>query len=171
MAASLGPSGLSGVESIKQVKQYHYTGITSIAGGGVDTLRTTPVVVSITPSSTSSKILVIATMNIDWTRSNAAGGFTLTRNGTQIGNPADPGAGYFVHTGFEYQGNADQSWMHNTIHYLDSPNSTSSLAYRVELKAQSGYTLYINRTQAGSQASQTDDGVATSTITVMEIGQ
>ena len=51
--------------------------------------------------------------------------------------------------------------------FLDSPSSTSSLTYKMQLKSSASGTVYINRTSDDSDNSTRARG--SSTITVMEV--
>lgn len=126
--------------------------------------------VSITPSSTSSKIFVTATVNYDSTRGNSGGGFAIFRNGSRLDSfiGVSNGIQFRVFGDFGANANADQSGMSRTIQFLDSPSSTSALTYDIRFTQDStGFTTYINRARADAQ--NTDDGRFASTITVMEI--
>jgi hypothetical protein len=114
--------------------------------------------VSITPSSSSNKILVIVTTN----HSNGANDFLmqLVRNSTVIGN----GTSGTVTNGFSMysSGAAVNSMMASCINFLDSPSTTSSTTYKIQVLGNSG-TTYVNR------RSSNDAFGGSSTITVMEI--
>jgi len=153
--------------AIIQVKHTHYTNVASFSAPGFNGIQALPFSVSIQPISTQNKILIIATWNGDWTRSNAGGGMILLRDGSEIGSAPDPGNGYFVMSGFEAQSNQDQSWMSNTLQFLDSPNSVSNIEYKMGFKGDQTY--YLNQTQSQRQATDGDDGVSASYITVMEV--
>ena len=87
---------------------------------------------SITPSSTSSKILVSVMSNI---RSSADASYTLYRGATNLA-----GSGAFVQI---YAGGADIRQL-MTINYLDAPSTTSATTYTLYFLAGSG-TAYINQ--------------------------
>ena len=116
----------------------------------------TGVSVSITPISTSSKILVTVSINGSSASYNA--GFQLLRGATNI----------YVGTG----GSANNSaWlypiityapMYVPIVYLDSPATTSSVTYKMQMRSD-GTAVYLNR-----RAADTAFGFPCS-ITVMEI--
>ena len=70
------------------------------------------------------------------------------------------------HINFEGTGNGNSIGDKN-ITFLDSPASTSSLTYKLQVKVQSGATAYVNRSMNDSNA---DYGPRTSSsITVMEV--
>jgi hypothetical protein len=124
---------------------------------------------SITPSSTSSRILVMYSVNYDSNRGNSGGGFRIYRDGSHItaASGAAAGSRYTVTGDFGSNNDADQSGMHRSFTYIDSPSSTSSLTYQIYIVQDSTFTTYINRSRA--DADQGDDGRYSSTITLMEI--
>jgi hypothetical protein len=104
---------------------------------------------TITPSATSSKILVLASGNLNNTGSGYWSYATIFRDGSNIAIDNDGfngiySAGGDTHTPFN-------------LHYLDSPNSTSSLTYDIRIRC-SGNTVRFNHEQN------------TSSLTLIEIG-
>ena len=92
---------------------------------------------SITPSSTSSKILLSATVNSFYTDSHPAGGYLyLYRDGSNIISGSEQVA-------WNYNGNGS---IVDTIglNYLDSPSSTSSLTYQIYFAKQAGGTTFVH---------------------------
>lgn len=84
--------------------------------------------VSITPASTSNKILIIVTST---TLSTSTGNYTIYRNSTDLGS-GTVGMG-------AVGGSSRQS---SCITYLDSPSSTSAITYQVYFKTDA--TAYLN---------------------------
>ena len=107
---------------------------------------------SITPSSTSSKVLVLVTLNASNQNSNGAAVLTIFR-GTVAGTNLF-GANGFA-TNYATSGNTVAA---AASIYLDSPATVSAQTYTVGLKTGS----VLNTATA-------QDGSATSTITLMEI--
>jgi hypothetical protein len=120
--------------------------------------------VSITPSSATNKILVFVDCSLAGNSTNAASA-RLVRNSTTI-----------------YVGDAAslrplglmQSYVNSDYYttrtggiYLDSPATTSSTTYKIQI-ASTGSTAYINRT-AGDRDATTYDYRTASSITVMEV--
>lgn len=109
---------------------------------------------TITPSSTSSKVLVIVSMPSGSTYKSttgtvAYGSYNLVRGATQI-NQAEMGViNYASSSGFNFY-----PLPHFT--HLDSPSTTSATTYKVQYKTSS--QIYIN------------DGTGTTTILLLEIG-
>jgi hypothetical protein len=92
---------------------------------------------SITPSATSSKIMVIATLPMKGAASvggDIQGGFQLVRGATAI--QAVPYA-FSV-----YQGASQWKFM-QTLSYLDSPSTTSSTTYKIQITALGGSSSTI----------------------------
>ena len=108
---------------------------------------------SITPSSSSSKVLVIVSLSgVGKSGSNTSAKYQLVRGSTAILG-IDNGVGFTNTTGFGISS--------ATANYLDSPSTTSSTTYKVQYGIDvSGGTVYINYNQ---------NNISTSTITLMEI--
>jgi hypothetical protein len=152
---------------ILQVKQTVKTDTFTTSASG--NIAITGLSVSITPSATSSKILVMYSVNYDNNRSNSGGGFRIYRNAsTLLANADSAGNRYLVNADFGANANQDQAGMHRSFTYLDSPSATSSLTYQLYIhKFDSSYTAYINRSQ--TDANEGDDPRMVSSITVMEV--
>ena len=121
--------------------------------------------VTITPSSTSSKIFLTATFN--WTGVNGATAAfcQLVRDTTALCNGDASGSRASV-TGANIVSDNNVSEQ-GAASFLDSPSSTSSLTYKMQLKSSASGTVYMNRTSDDSDNSTRARG--SSTITVMEI--
>ena len=123
--------------------------------------------VSITPSSSSNKILITAVLNTGHKVSSYYS-LRLEKDGTAIaiGDAAsNRSRGYFG------QGPRSNSELidNTTINFLDTAGSTSAITYNIAwyIAHESGSTLYLNRTFGDPDA---DYGQRTiSTITAMEI--
>ena len=106
---------------------------------------------SITPSSTSSKILVLVNSSAFTSSSNTEGAYTIYRGVSNIGDANGISRAY--------AGNSDAIYP-LSMHILDSPSSTSSVTYAV----------YMKRTQ-GSGTVQNNLRGCTQSITLQEIAQ
>ena len=128
----------------------------------------TGLAVSITPSSSTRKILV--TGSVCWGNSDAVPylvAMRLMRDATPI-CIADVVGSRTGHTiGAQGVYNIDNT-VFAPLNFLDSPATTSSTTYKVQGLAESGRTLWINR-GAETDGDQAITGRFTSTITVMEI--
>ena len=92
---------------------------------------------SITPSSTSNKILVLVNTSMYNTAAATEAAYTIYRDSTNIGDADGLSRAY---TGVDTDLIAPLS-----MHVLDSPSSTSSLTYSVYIKrTQTGGTAQIN---------------------------
>ena len=123
---------------------------------------------SITPSATSSKILVLGQVCVGSDRTNITCIFQLMRGGSAIAGGASPGSRIATHSQNSYMSNTGEI-LDYPIHFLDSPSSTSAVEYNVRMGHGSGSntTFYINRSH-----DDTDDYSYTrtvSTLTGMEI--
>ena len=111
---------------------------------------------SITPTSSSSKVLVIVTQPTIVTRTvsdNWLGGLKLLRGSTDIGC-ADAYTLGQSHSSHDFAGNNGATYWWWTSHELDSPSTTSSTTYKTQSRADGD----------GSVAT-----VSESRITLMEI--
>ena len=117
--------------------------------------------VSITPSSTSSKILIhcrFSTINDLGSRVNA---FNLVRDSTAIAQPDSSSWQSSVLTiSSSTFDNADYSPV--ALHYLDSPSTTSAITYKLQCKTNGDSSLRIGNRSDGVMSNSSD-------ITVMEI--
>ena len=161
------PSGSSG--GIIQVKSATKTDTQSISGTG-SSADITGLSVSITPTRSDSKILVMYSVNAGATEGGYNGALNLFRDSTQIylGDAASNRARVsnlisISNTG----GGTDYNMVHLSGHHLDSPSTTSATTYKLQLKNLSSASLYIN--QSKNDGDQTYIARAASSITVMEV--
>jgi hypothetical protein len=120
--------------------------------------------VSITPSSASNKILVMCNVNGSVTGSTFKAGLRLLRDSTAIAIGDAAGS---RSRGFGQLSAPSYQMLSSSITFLDSPSSTSSVTYKIQLLSQSGSTAVINRT--GDDADQAETLRTASSITVMEV--
>ena len=120
--------------------------------------------VSITPSATSSKILVeVQTWVCGGSSANQP--INLLRGSTVIG-VADTSADYTMPFRQASDGQNQYRMFNLTTTFLDSPSTTSATTYKLQWKTNSG-TLYLNRSvDEGGLGSGVN---ACSTITVSEV--
>jgi hypothetical protein len=123
--------------------------------------------VTITPSSATSKILVMTDVKISG--STGGGGVLLLRGSTVI-YQGDGSGSRAQYSHFSYGGTDTGILFGNisaSLNYLDSPASASALTYKLQAKvASASYPIYVNRTgyDAGSYAVSLP-----SSIIVMEV--
>ena len=124
--------------------------------------------VSITPTSATSKILVLAMVSGHAQVSGCFLNGTLARGGTALGLGDASGSLTRTMSASNYgQDSGGMFSMH--LNFLDSPATTSATTYSVQVNTSNhtgGQTVYINRSQ---QDSGTTRARGSSTITVMEI--
>lgn len=168
------PSGV-----ILQVQSTLYTSTFTMASANNTRVPVTNFYVDITPTSASSKILVMADLAVgfaatpEWSwfidRSIGGGGNVVVGNsGSYVGNRM-----YGYHGGPMDNGMANVtddilSFSHN---FVDSPLTTSSIRYQVCMQDRwsNGQASYINRSGNDSDTGYTTRG--SSAIIVMEIAQ
>ena len=124
---------------------------------------------SITPKASSSKVLVMFSINCDNRKDNDGAGFRIYRNGSLLSGSNAPGSGnrYTCNTTVGANANRDQSGMNKNFFYLDSPNTTSSRTYALYIYKVTNDEVTINMSQV--DANQTDDPRMISTVTLMEV--
>jgi hypothetical protein len=119
--------------------------------GSVSTTSTTDVssglTASITPSSTSNKILLMVASGKAYISGGQQTIVTVYRNGSTLGAGARS-------TPIEGSGGSNHS-----LTYLDSPSSTSSVTYTIYYRSNGGNTAYFQDSSTYGQA----------TLTLMEI--
>jgi hypothetical protein len=133
----------------------------TIDGTNSTTLANTSTTASITPSSTSSKVLVLVKINgVYVSHQSTSLDLTLRRDSTTI---CDFGGTVGHNTN---EANIDGGYTGDGITFLDTPNSTSALEYRVQFATSvdgATYRITINNYIRGSIRPK-------SSITLMEIG-
>lgn len=121
-------SGMPTGSVIQTVSSYYNAGSSTTSTSFV----ATPLTATITPISSTSKILIFASMPVETASSGAQAYATIYRNGSNIApssvlSETRTGGGYID--------------VNLTINWLDSPASTSALTYTYYLQTASG-TLY-----------------------------
>jgi hypothetical protein len=159
------PSGTGG--KVLQVVSTTKTDTFSMTGSTFTSV--TGLTASITPTSATSKILVIVSMTCGLTSDGLV--FTrLMRNSTAI-NIGDASGSRTQATTAAYTGGSASvvyQLLPQNINFLDSPATTSSTTYGVQIKGEDGsVSIYAGR--AGNDADASGRARLASTITVMEI--
>lgn len=180
-ARTLADIGVSGAGGVLQVVSHVEDGMTTYstastigdqmllsAANAADS--TTKVQATITPSSTSNKILIQSVLNFEYNSSSQPHNvlWALDRNGTKLGQPnagnrrggiAQSLMGYFI-------ADASTTMDGAVIHFVDSPSSTSALTYTVSFSAkETSKLIYLNRTVDDTDNSSRERGVTTITLT------
>ena len=153
---------------IKQVKSGAYTDAMSLT---VDQRTDIPnLSLSITPSSVSSKILIMASVCYGGTHTNNYGNGYIMRDSTDIA-VGTTATGNRQNISFPLNlvgaGNEHYKLHQSSVTFLDSPNSTSAITYKVQVRHDVDGTMYINRTGQDSDADYGHRGI--STLTIMEV--
>jgi hypothetical protein len=124
--------------------------------------------VTITPKSTSSKILISFSVTCAGTFNTTQVYFRLRRGSTEIGNGNPAGSRPPVITR-SFNGNDNNVCCNVNFDFLDTPNSTSAVTYQLFTGSeQSPGTIFINRCHNDTD-SITIGSRGSSSFTVMEI--
>jgi len=124
---------------------------------------------SITPSSTSSKILLMAYVGGSVGGPYNALAFKFVRNSTDIGIAnADSSAGRSTSGAWDTN-SSSYGMQGRSFAFLDSPSTTSSITYYVKLRDfnNDGGTFYFN---SSDQLGSGETANAIATLTLMEVG-
>jgi hypothetical protein len=120
---------------------------------------------TITPTSTSSKILVMVSL---YGGSTSNCGVRLMRGTTPIAvNTNSPSGSRRVGSAGDFYANASNTGCTISITFLDSPATTSATTYKMQYITTAGYPLCLNSNYSDADAAYVCRGV--STITLMEI--
>lgn len=149
---------------ILQVIQVYKTSVSSFTSAYSTWTSIPGMSITITPSSTSSKILLMVTLhgttpNLSYMRISRGG--TILPVGDAAGSRIRCMAGAIGQSG---DANNLHTW---NINYLDSPSTTSATTYTLEITNQTSNTFYINRSVTDSDS--TAGGRPISTIIAMEV--
>jgi hypothetical protein len=145
------------------VKSSHAEVTTTVTGSGTFQ-DISGLEAAITPASTSNKILLLATGSVAF---NSAGAFRFTENNAAVGigdpSSARDRASFKTKVG---DLNASQNFVGSCIL---SPNSTSTLTYRLQIEADASGTFFLNRSFNLSNSSDSTHAVASSYLHVFEL--
>lgn len=173
------------LEDTNATQYYDGAAWSAIAGGKIlqvlsttktDTFSTTNttftdvtgLTVSITPSSASNKVLVIANLVFSYSGTGGAhiklnGGNTSSYVGDAASNRVQGVSNVYSYTSLR---NDLIAWNQPML-YLDSPATTSSTTYAAQVRVGSAGTVYVNRSEEDADTVEYVRGA--STITVMEV--
>jgi len=136
-------SGVGG--KVLQVVAQEYDTETSIAG---TSFADSGLTLNITPSSTSNKVFIQFNVCLSGD-DNTYIACKIFRGSTEIGSTSNTGTGVECFAGIcisngDNSSYGSQPW---TLQFLDSPNTTSSTTYKLQLSPMrtSSKTLYLNR--------------------------
>lgn len=118
---------------------------------------------TITPSNTSSKILVIVSLSGTGQTANTNFFAQLVRGSTAIGVGGASGSRRTATSV-----SRDQTFPSSLVMmHLDSPSTTSSTTYKVQVTTQGGGTVYVNRSEGDSD--NISSPRTASAITLLEV--
>ena len=123
---------------------------TTGTGATTSTFVDTAITATITPSSSASKVLIFADVDLQKDNNDASIGTKLLRGATDILTMTKQ-AGYTGNSNFNNIGISG-------ITYLDSPATTSATTYKIQVNSATGSSVAVNA------------GGGRSSITLMEIG-
>ncbi len=151
---------------VLQVKSASSTQPQSISSSGV--VDITGCSVTITPSSSSNKILVLTSIAFGIPQ-GSHGGFRVVRDGTPIDCGTTVGSRMEALASFYGYNHNEYDMEKYGSNFLDAPGDTNAHTYKLQAHTalNSSYTMYINR--QANDGNVADRGRAATTITVMEI--
>lgn len=123
---------------------------------------------AITPKFATSKILVH--VNLSRVSGTNAVVFRVLRNGNLYNAGDVAGSRPQLHAAESNQGRDTNHCGQCIIHYLDSPATTSSLTYQVQVRPE-GTFFGLNRTYNDTDSNNSYNGRSSSTIILTEIAQ
>ena len=157
------PSGSSG--GIVQIKSVTKTDTFSVTSDSYTDV--TDLTLSITPQSASNKILVSYNLTCGTEDSGYQWGIRLMRGSTLI-FVGDTAGNRDRVSNFVRNNGSDLHTVYPSGQHLDSPNTSSSVTYKLQVKAYtSGRALHINKVHNDSDDAAV--GRSASSITVMEV--
>ena len=157
------PTGGGG--GIIQIKQTFKNDTTSVANNSQTSfVDMSGMSVAITPTSATSKILILFSVNVSAESTDRNNSIRLLRDSTPVGG----GSGGSVTSPSIYVRTKDNDYLENkNAQFLDSPNTTSEITYKLQWCAEgsggSAKTWYLNRRAVGTFQ------ITGSHITVMEV--
>jgi len=123
--------------------------------------------VSITPTSASNKVLILATFNLGSTSTGGGNTYVrLVRDSTAI-NIGDANGSNARASWYARCSNANDVFT-GSITFLDSPATTSATTYKLQWYRNDG-TVYLNRPGTFAGPAESEGATTASAITVMEV--
>ena len=159
-------NGFGDTAVVGQVLQKQVTEIVSFTHGADSWVDVTGISLTITPSSSSSKILIMGTVNLG---TFVYGMMRILRDTTVIGvGTGSVGSKTPCHIGNQnHDAASTYECFPHPLHWIDSPSTTSATTYKAQFRGHSSSTVYINREyNSGDDDNRT---VPVSTITLMEL--
>jgi len=157
---------ISGGKILQVVQTTEETAYSNSGGSYTSVLST-----SITPSATTSKVLILVSAHFSMS-TDTYGGATLLRGGTEISKSTQTSGGgnanqYTVPINNR---SGDAQWEARTIsiNFLDTPSTTSATTYALGFRKDYGSQLMYNRPNATNNAAYHWN--VTSHMTLLEVG-
>jgi len=160
-SAAIAGSKLTGVGKVLQVVQTVKTNGFSFATADAWT-DVTGMSVTITPSSTSSKVLIKYNTNISGSTNTAHAYLALTDSANNL--VVTPTGSGNINCHSHHNLNDGRDLDNVTFEYLISPSTTSAVTYKLRARTQNSHTAYLNYGSFDS-----NDGNTISTITAIEV--
>jgi hypothetical protein len=160
------PSGTGG--KVLQVVQASKTNTTSTLNQ--DTFTDLGLSASITPTSTSNKVLVLVSIGRVCcnTSSLRLCPFRILRDATGIGIGVVDGVK--LRSNFVISDSPDNNYgQGGAYQYLDSPSTTSATTYKIQWTGQAGETWYLHRSSSNTDNTDTIHTRSASHIILMEV--
>ena len=88
--------------------------------------------VTLTPASTSSKILLLSSLNVYGNYCH----ITYFRGSTNLATDKVSTTDRIIHQG-------EQQWINSSMSFIDQPNTTSSVTYEIKFKASASTSAYV----------------------------
>jgi hypothetical protein len=159
--------------SVIQVVQTVKRDTWSSSSDGTSYYAVTGFTCSITPTSASSKILIMMTAHISTNYWEMQG--RVTKNGNPITETYGDARGSRTRCSFVWNayggGTTGYSWQPVHYQFLDSPATLSSTTYGLQLNGYSSYSIGFNYNVYNDNDNVDYSGQPSSTITLMEIAQ
>ncbi len=154
----------AGGGKIGQVIQTVVAGIVEVTSSSGTYVDLTGFSASITPSATSSKILINCSINYGGT-SNIYSTSRIVRGSTAIG--LGDAAGSRTRGTVFTSNNVLQKATNSAVQFLDSPSTTSATTYKLQITLNSGQTFKLN--SEGENIDNAANHRTISTMTLMEV--
>lgn len=132
-------AGKTILQSTGSILQIVFGSSTDSNSGGASTWVDSPASVTITPTSSSSKIMIFADLPNCYSGQGSDIYVRLLKNGVTVS------ANYYSTQGYSNTTNEGSKRFNMNYQYLDSPASTSALTYKMQSYKQGGAnTYYVN---------------------------
>ena len=153
---------------IKQVVQGTFTGTTTITGNSTQNFQDSGLSATITPSSTSSKILIMAVADVSAQAGQRSAGKLVSVIGGSTSDllRADT-AGSRTRAFMSMNTSVNTNHLSWAMNYLDSPSTTSAITYKMQGWVEGASLMYFNRDDTDSDATSWMRGA--SQMTLMEV--